>query len=215
MCLRTAFFQARRKTVSVKWQLSKRQRTGLCAGALLVWLGLGALLLWGPALLPIVLGYLLATALLPCAWPSMFGQWRVVFVLLAGAVLPLALLYTPGVRAPQPWLDAAMLLQLTAWLLLPATLALLLWRRRAAAAVILLGMALLPVSTLLLMQIGPPPTDLTASPPVHPLTGMAMITPFWLMLTSCTLGPIFFVVMFVWLLIREAVGEGEAHRTPA
>lgn len=197
-----------------KLHFSNRQRIGLRAAALIVWAGLGALLLWGPALLPIVLGYLLATALLPCAWPSMFGQWRAMFVLLAGAVLPLALLYMPGVRAQQPWLDAAMLLQLTAWLLLPATLALLLWRRRAAAAVILLGMALLPVSTLLLMQIGPPPTDLTAPPPIHPLAGMAMITPFWLMLTSCTLGPLFFVVMFVWLLIREASGEGKAQNAP-
>lgn len=196
-----------------KWRLSNRQRIALRTAALIVWAVLGALLLWGTSHLLLILAYLLATALLPCAWPPMFGQWRVVLALLAGAVLPLALLYMPG-SPPQVWLDAAMLLQLTAWLMLPATLALLLWRRRAAAAVILLGMALLPVSTLLLMQIGSPPTDLTAPPSVHPLAGMAMMTPFWLMLTSCTLGPIFFVVMFVWLLIREAVGEGKAQNAP-
>lgn len=197
-----------------KWHLAKRQCIGLRAAALIVWVGLVALLLWGPAHLLIVLAYQLATALLPLGWPSMFGQWRAVIALLVGAVLPLALLRIPGLSTPSPWLDAAMLLQLTAWLMLPATLALLLWRRRAAAAVILLGMALLPVSTLLLIQIGPPPTSLTDPPPVHPMVGMAMITPFWLMLTSCTLGPSFFIVMFVWLLIREAIGEGEAQRTP-
>ena len=197
-----------------KLHLSKRQRIGLRAAALIGWVGLSALLLWGPAHLLIVLAYLLVTALLPFGWPQSFGQWRAVIALLAGAVLPLAL-RSPGLHAPSLWLDAAMLLQLTAWLMLPATLALLLWRRRAAAAVILLGMALLPVSTLLLMQIGPPPTDLTAPPPVHPMVGMAMITPFWLMLTSCTLGPLFFVVMFVWLLIREASGEGEVQNATA
>jgi|GEM_PF-2576490 len=198
-----------------KLRLANRQRTGLRAAALIVWVGLSALLLWGPAQLLIVLAYLLATALLPLGWPQSFGRWRAVIALLAGAVLPLALLRIPGLYAPSLWLDAAMLLQLTAWLMLPATLALLLWRRRAAAAVILLGMALLPVSTLLLMQIGPPPTSLTDPPPVHPMVGMAMITPFWLMLTSCTLGPLFFVVMFVWLLIREASGEGEVQNATA
>lgn len=197
-----------------KLHLSNQQRTSLRAAALIIWAGLATLLLWGPAHLLIVLAYLLATALLPLGWPPVFGQWRAVAALVAGAVLPVALRGLAGVQAPQSWLDATMLLQLTAWLMLPATLALLLWRRRAAAAVILLGLALLPVSTLLLMQIGSPPTSLTAPPPVHPIVGMAMITPFWLMLTSCTLGPIFFIVMFVWLLIREAIGEGEARRTP-
>lgn len=198
-----------------KLLLSKRRRSGLRAAILIVWVGLGALLLWGPAHLLIALGYLLATALLPVGWPCVFGQWRALFALLAGAVLPLALLSIPGLRAPQPWLDAGLLLQLTVWLLIPATLALLLWRRRAAAAVILLGMALLPVSTLLLTQIGLPSADLSVPPSVHPLTGMAMLTPFWLMLTSCTLGPLFFVVMFVWLLIREAIGEDAAQKAPA
>lgn len=197
-----------------KLHLAKRQRTGLRAAALVVWVGLGVLLLWGPAHLLIVLAYLLATALLPLGWPQIFGRWRAVIVLLAGAMLPLALPRIPGLYTPSPWLDVAMLLQLTVWLMFPVTLALLLWRRRAAAAVILLGMALLPVSTLLLMQIGPPPTSLTTPPPVHPMVGMAMLTPFWLMLTSCTLGPMFFIVMFVWLLMREAIGEGEARRSP-
>lgn len=198
-----------------KLHLSNQQRTSLRAAALIIWAGLGALLLWGPAHLLIVLAYLLATALLPLGWPPAFGQWRAVGALVAGAVLPVTLLGLAGVQAQQPWLDAAVLLQLTAWLMLPAALALLLWRRRAAAAVILLGMALLPVSTLLMMQIGPPSTSLTAPPPVHPIAGMAMMTPFWLTLTSCTLGPFFFIVMFVWLLIREAVGENEARTASA
>ncbi|HRW46810.1 MAG: hypothetical protein M9936_02655 [Caldilinea sp.] len=207
----TPFFHIRRKYVFPKLHPSNRQCAGLRAMTLIVWAGLGALLLWGPAHLLIVLAYLLTAALLPLGWPPVFGQWRAVIALSAGAMLPLAMLRIPVLYTPSPWLDVAMLLQLTAWLMLPATLALLLWRRRAAAAVILLGMALLPVSTLLLMQFGPPPTDLTAPPPVHPLAGMAMLTPFWLMLTSCMLGPLFFVVMFVWLLIREAIGEGEAQ----
>jgi hypothetical protein len=202
---------SRRKSVFSRLHLSKRLRIGLRAAVIIVWAGLGALL-WGPAHPVIVLGYLLTTALLPLGWPPIFGQWRAVFVLLAGAVLPLTLLQIPEARAPQPWRDTAMLLQLTVWLMLPATLALLLWRRRAAAAVILLGMALLPVSTLLLMQIGPLPADLAAPPSVHPIAGMAMITPFWLMLTSCTLGPLFFIVMFVWLLVRETIGEGKTQK---
>jgi len=196
-----------------KLYLSNRQRIGWRVSALFVWVGLAALVFWATAHPLVVLGYLLATAILPLGWPPVFGQWRAVFALLVGAVLPL--LHIPELHVSQSWLDAVMLLQLTVWLMLPATLALLLWRRRAAAAVILLGMALLPVSTLLLMQVGPPTASLTDAPPVHPIAGMAMMAPFWLMLTSCTLGPLFFIVMFVWLLIREAIGEGETQKAPA
>jgi hypothetical protein len=189
-------------------------RMALRVGGLALGAGLGLALLRGESSGLTLAGYLLTATTLPLLWPHAFGRWLALVGMMAAALAPLALFRTTDLSVASPWLDAAMLLQLTAWLMLPVTLALLLWRRRAAAAVILLGMALLPVSTLLLMQIGPPPTSLTTPPPVHPMVGMAMLTPFWLMLTSCTLGPMFFIVMFVWLLMREAIGEGEARRSP-
>lgn len=196
----------------VRLRRSNRPWMALRVGGLALGAGLGFALLRGEPSGLALAAYLLTAAMLPLLWPHLFGRWLALAGVMAAALAPLALFRVVDLSAPSPWLDATLLLQLTAWLLLPATLALLLWRRRAAAAVILLGMALLPVSTWLVMQTGPPPDSFFAPPPLHPVAGMALLAPMWLMLASCTLGPLFFVVMLVWLLLREARGEGEAQK---
>ena len=185
---------------------SNRLRVGLRLGGLAIWAGLGVALLRGESSGLALAGYLLTAATLPLLWPHAFGRWLALCGVMVATLAPLALFRVVDLNTPSLWLDATLLLQLTAWLLLPATLALLLWRRRAAAAVILLGMALLPVSAWLVMQVGPPPDSFFAPPPLHPVAGMALLAPMWLMLASCTLGPLFFGAMLIWLLGKEVTG---------
>jgi hypothetical protein len=190
----------------VKLRRSNRLRMALRMGGLALGAGLGVALLRGEASGLALAGYLLTAALLPLLWPHVFGRWLALCGVMAAALAPLAWFRSADLSVASPWLDATLLLQLTAWLLLPATLALLLWRRRAAAVVILFGMALLPVSTWLVMQVGPPPDSFFAPPPLHPIAGMALLAPMWLMLASCTLGPLFFGATLIWLLGKEVTG---------
>ncbi len=192
----------------VRLRRSNRLRMALRVGGLALGAGLGLALLRGESSGLALAAYLLTAALLPLLWPHLFGRWLALTGVMAAALAPLALFRIADLSTPSPWLDATLLLQLTAWLMLPATLALLLWRRRAAPAVILLGMALLPVSTWLVMQAGPPPASFFAPPQLHPVAGMALLAPMWLMLASCTLGPLFFGTMLIWLLGKEVAGAG-------
>ncbi|MBE2240408.1 MAG: hypothetical protein IAE81_21655 [Caldilineaceae bacterium] len=194
--------------MSIRWHLSNRQLAGLRAGGLLLLLGSGAAVFWGRTSEWMTLIYLAVAAALPLLWPQFFGRWRIVLGLVLVAAAPAGLArFVDLSSGASPWLEPVLLGQLTAWLMLPATLALLLWRRRAAAAVTLLGMALMPVASILVMQSGAYPTSLTEPVILNPVAGLARLMPLWLMMASCCLGPLFFGATLVWLIVREAQGK--------
>lgn len=202
------FLSCEEGTLPIRLHLSNHQLAGVRAGGLLLLLGSGAALFGTQApawLIPI---YLVVAATLPLLWPPLFGRWVVLFGLVLVAIVPFGLARFVDLRSgASPWLEPVLWLQLTAWLMLPATLALLLWRRRAAAAVTLLGMALMPVASLLVMQSGAYPTSLTEPVILNPVTGLALLMPLWLVMVSCCLGPLFFGATLVWLIVREVQGK--------
>jgi hypothetical protein len=153
------------------------------------------------------LGVLLLTALVfPMLWAPQFGSWRALFLLLAAVLVPalVAAARWPELETTQPMVASALLLAIfSAWLMLPATIGVLMWRRFASVPLMLLGMAIVPLATLLVVLMDAQRADAANANLGTVLRLLAAVTPMWFALLACCLGPIFFFGSFVWLLYRE------------
>lgn len=164
---------------------------------------------------------LLGACIFPFFWPHQFGSWLGLSLLLSAILLPtLAAARWSGLETGQPQLVVAVpLWTLATWMMLPATLGLLLWRRLASIPVMLLGLAAAPVASLLIVEtqinvLGEAPAaagTLTLAAMLHLLVAA---TPIWFVGWACCLGPIFFLGTFGWLLYREAT-HGVGRRAAA
>ena len=150
---------------------------------------------------------LLLTALVfPLLWDRQFGTWRALFLLLAAILVPalVAAARWPELETTQPMAASALLLALfSAWLMLPATIGVLMWRRFASIPIMLLGMAVVPLATLLVVVMDTQRADAANANMGTVLRLLAAVTPMWFTLLACCLGPIFFFGSFAWLLYRE------------
>jgi hypothetical protein len=179
-----------------------------------LWLRLLAMLLllgsaWGIAFgvaggLSLLL-FLVVAGLLPLLWPRQFGAWWGLLLLLLAIVGPT--LYVAGryplVTLDEPLAAGVMVWALAAWTMLPATMALLLWRRMAGIPLMLLGLAVIPVATLLALGLNPQVPNAAPADTAAMLRLMAGMTPMWFVTWACCLAPIFFAGSFIWLLYLE------------
>jgi hypothetical protein len=165
-------------------------------------------------------GILLLTALVfPLLWPQQFGSWRGLLLLLPAIFVPTLSVAAFWPRLETTWpavASFALAWGLAAWMMLPATIGLLLWRRFASIPIMLLGMAVAPVASLAVLLLGGPNTATTSGDVPTVMRLFAAVTPMWFVSLACCLGPIFFLGTLVWLLYLEATrGEKQAAITPA
>lgn len=189
----------------------------LIAGSWRSWLRPAAVVIllasWVAASLGVAFGLnvsiLLLTALVfPLLWPQHFGGWRGLLLLLLAIFVPTLGTAAFWSRLATAWPAAASFVlawALAAWMMLPATVALLLWRRLASIPIMLLGMAVTPAASLLVvLTLGAPGKAMASSDAPAMLQMFAAVTPMWFVSLACCLGPIFFLGTLVWLLYLEA-----------
>lgn len=181
---------------------------------------------WAAASLELATGLssgllLLTAALLPLLWPRQFGSWRGLLLLLLAILAPALAVaaWWPELEARRPELASFVLVWvLVAWMMAPATLALLSWRRFASIPLMLLALVIAPAASLLMVMLGMSNADAAIGDPPTVMRLLAAMTPMWFLSLMCCLGPVFFLGMLAWFLYLEATrGEtGVARRlTPA
>ncbi|MBX2998814.1 MAG: hypothetical protein KF893_09920 [Caldilineaceae bacterium] len=145
---------------------------------------------------------LLIALLLPLVWPSQFGSWPGLLILLGLLWQPVFLL---SPTLPPTWAALSLWIMLLACVISPVALGIFLWRWQTAPYVALAGYALFPlVFTLLLNRLGNP-LELAGSEGdlVGAITWLAgMWYPMW----GLCLGGIALPLGLIVLLLREARG---------
>lgn len=149
---------------------------------------------------------LLTALLLPLLWSQQFGSWRGLLLLLLAIFVPvLAAAFWAQLETQRPELASFVVAWgLAGWMMLPTTLALLLWRRFASIPIMLLGLAVTPAASLAIFLLNPPGSPEPGGDASTVLRLFAAVTPMWFVTWACCLGPIFFLAMFAWLLYLEA-----------